>query len=90
MSQSYIGKSGWQLFHDIFREPQTHLWPLAEKHLYHQYHEHFDEVALCLDRMLKEAPDEAGKAWGRIATLVLINVCGDFKRIESINVAETY
>lgn len=80
---------GWQLFHDIFREPQTHLWPLAEKHLYYQYHEYFEEVAPYLNRMLSEAPDEAGEAWGRIATLALLSGHieeGDlFQRLESMN-----
>jgi len=60
---------GWQLFHKIFREPQIHLWPLAERHLYYQYHEHFSEVAPYLERMRLEAPAEAGEAWGRIAAL---------------------
>ncbi|XOF35428.1 MAG: AAA family ATPase [Candidatus Electrothrix sp. YB6] len=60
---------GWQLFEDIFRDAPTLLWPLAERHLYHQYHNHFDKVAPCLDRIQREAPAEAGEAWGRIATL---------------------
>jgi hypothetical protein len=85
---------GWQLFNDLFREPQTHLWPLAEKHLYHQYHEHFDEVAPCLDRMLEEAPDETGNAWGRIATLAVLSghITEDdlFQRLESMNLNEAW
>ncbi|MCI5227211.1 MAG: hypothetical protein D3918_11310, partial [Candidatus Electrothrix sp. AX2] len=60
---------GWQLFEDIFQDAPTLLWPLAERHLYHQYHNHFDKVAPCLDRIQQEAPHEAGEAWGRIATL---------------------
>ncbi|MCI5183957.1 MAG: hypothetical protein D3921_15805, partial [Candidatus Electrothrix sp. AW1] len=60
---------GWQLFEDIFRDAPTLLWPLAERHLYHQYHNHFDKVSPCLDRIQQEAPHEAGEAWGRIATL---------------------
>ncbi|MCI5224287.1 MAG: hypothetical protein D3924_16870, partial [Candidatus Electrothrix sp. AR4] len=60
---------GWQLFEDIFRDAPTLLWPLAERHLYHQYHNHFEKVAPCLDRIQQEAPTEAGEAWGRIATL---------------------
>ncbi len=65
--------SGWQLFHDVFRETQTHLWPLSEQHLYYQYHECFDEVAPYLERMRIEAPDEAGESWGRIATLATLS-----------------
>jgi hypothetical protein len=60
---------GWGLFHDIFREPQTHLWPLAERHLYHQYQGHFAEVGPCLERILSEAPQAAAGTWSRIATL---------------------
>jgi hypothetical protein len=63
---------GWQLFNDIFREPQIHLWPLAEQHLYHQYHDYFSDVVPFLDRMRKEAPDEAGGSWGRIMTLATL------------------
>jgi len=85
---------GWQLFHDIFREPQTHLWPLAEKHLYHQYHEHFEKVAPCLKRMLNEAPDETGNAWGRIATLAVLSghIEEDdlFQQLESMNLNEAW
>jgi len=64
---------GWQVFFDIFREPQAHLWPLAERHLYHQYHDHFDEVAPFLKRMQEESPQEAADAWGRIMTLATLS-----------------
>uniref|UniRef100_UPI0040571175 NACHT domain-containing protein n=1 Tax=Candidatus Electrothrix sp. TaxID=2170559 RepID=UPI0040571175 len=64
---------GWQLFDDIFRDAPTLLWPLAERHLYHQYHNHFDKVAPCLDRIQQEAPAEASEAWGRIATLASLD-----------------
>lgn len=85
---------GWQLFQDIFREPQTHLWPLGERHLYYQYHEHFDEVAPYLERMRIEAPDEAGEAWGRIATLASLSEHIEqddlFRRLESTNLASAW
>ena len=85
---------GWQLFHDIFREPQTHLWPLAEKYLYHQYHEYFEEVAPCLKRMRNEASYEAGGAWGRIATLAVLSghIEEDnlFQQLESMNLTEAW
>lgn len=85
---------GWQLFRDIFREPQTHLWPLAEKHLYHQYHEYFEEVAPCLNRMRNEASDEAGGAWGRIATLAVLSghIEEDnlFQQLESMNLTKAW
>ena len=64
---------GWQFFRDIFRESQTHLWPLAERHLYYQYHEYFSEVAPYLERMIHEAPDETGEPWGRLVTLALLS-----------------
>lgn len=64
---------GRQLVNDIFREPQTHLWPLAEPYLYHQYHEHFGDIARFLRRMQIEAPEEAGEAWGRLAALALLS-----------------
>ena len=85
---------GWQLFQDIFREPQTHLWPLAERHLYYQYHEHFGEVAPFLERLLIEAPNEAGEAWGRIATLASLSEHIEqddlFRRLESTNLASAW
>jgi len=85
---------GWQLFHDIFREPQIHLWPLAERHLYHQYREHFDDVAPFLERMRVEAPEEAGSAWGRIATLISLSgrIGQDdlFQQLESLNTASAW
>jgi hypothetical protein len=64
---------GWQVFRDIFREPQKHLWPLAERHLYHQYQAHFSLVAPHLDRMRVEASQEAGGAWGRLSSLALLS-----------------
>jgi len=64
---------GWQLFEDIFRDAPTLLWPLAERHLYHQYHNHFDQVAPCLERIQQEAPAEAGENWGRIAALASLD-----------------
>ena len=64
---------GWQLFNDIFRDSQTLLWPLAERHLYYQYNEHFDKVAPCLDRIRKEAPNEGGSTWGRITALASLS-----------------
>ncbi len=64
---------GWQLFEDIFRDTPTLLWPLAERHFYHQYHNHFDKVAPCLDRIQQEVPAEAGEAWGRISALASLD-----------------
>jgi hypothetical protein len=64
---------GWRLFDDIFRDAPTLLWPLAGHQLYHQYHNHFDKVAPCLDRIQQEAPAEAGETWGRIATLASLD-----------------
>ncbi len=64
---------GWQLFDDIFRDAPTLLWPLAERHLYYQYREHFDKVAPYLDRIQQEAVHEAGKIWGHIATLASLD-----------------
>ncbi len=64
---------GWQLFEDIFRDGPALLWPLAERHLYHQYHDHFDKVAPCLDRIQQETPAEAGEAWGRITALTSLD-----------------
>lgn len=79
---------GWQLFRDIFHEPQRLLWPLAERHLYYQYHEHFDDVAPFLERMLSESPKESAKVWARITTLASISGHIDqddlFQRLEFI------
>lgn len=60
---------GWQLFQDIFREQQIHLWPLAERQLYYEYNRNFDKVSPCLDRIREEALNEAGGTWGRITAL---------------------
>ncbi len=62
---------GWQLFYDIFRERQDHLWPLAERHLYHQYMEYFDDVAPCLDRICAEAIEEGRGRLGKNCNSVL-------------------
>lgn len=64
---------GWQLFNDIFRDPQILLWSLAERHLYYQYGEYFEKVAPCLDRIRSEAPNEAGSTWGRITALASLS-----------------
>jgi hypothetical protein len=85
---------GWQLFDDIFRDAPTLLWPLAERHLYYQYREHFDKVAPCLDRIQQEAPAEAGEAWGRIATLASLDghLPQDslFAQLEQANIAKQW
>ena len=60
---------GWQLFADVFREPQTHLWVHAERCLYYQYRDHFERVRPYLDRLLQEDMEGAGDTWGRISTL---------------------
>ena len=85
---------GWQLFEDIFRDTPTLLWPLAERHIYHQYHNHFDKVAPCLERIQQEAPTEAGEAWGRIATLASLtgHLSQDslFAQLEETNIAKQW
>jgi hypothetical protein len=85
---------GWKLFHDIFREPQTHLWPIAERQFYYQYQEHFDEVAPDLERLRLEAPEEGGKTWGRIATLAAlsghIEASDLFRQLESMNLPSAW
>uniref|UniRef100_UPI004055A11A AAA family ATPase n=1 Tax=Candidatus Electronema sp. TaxID=2698783 RepID=UPI004055A11A len=85
---------GWQLFDDIFRDAPTLLWPLAERHLYYQYREHFDKVAPCLDRIRQEAPAEAGEAWGRIATFASLDghLPQDslFAQLEQTNIAKQW
>lgn len=60
---------GWQLLADVFKEPQLHLWKYAEKCLYYQYRNHFDQVAPYLNRLLQEGMEEAGETWGRISAL---------------------
>lgn len=85
---------GWQLFHDIFREPQTHLWPIAERQFYYQYHEHFDEVAPYLERLRVEALDEGGNTWARIAALAVlsghIEEAELFRQLESMNLSSAW
>lgn len=80
---------GWQLFRDIFREPQTYLWPLVESHLYHQYYEHFNDVAPYLNRMRIEVPVEAANSWARIITLATLSGHLDrnelFSQLKSVN-----
>ena len=63
---------GWQIFNIIFSKKQTHLWGLAERFLYYQYHENFEMVKPCLDRIKNEAIDEAGASWGRLSALCMI------------------
>jgi ATPase family associated with various cellular activities (AAA) len=83
-------RSSWgrQLFNDIFTEPQTHLWPLAERYLYRQYHEYFEYVAPLLHRMRTEAPEESAGTWGRIMTLASLSGHIDnddlFHQLESV------
>jgi hypothetical protein len=60
---------GWQLLADVFQEPQPRLWKYAERCLYYQYREHFDQVEPYLNRLLHEGMEEAGDTWGRISTL---------------------
>jgi len=60
---------GWQLFADVFREPQTHLWAHAGWCLYYQYRDHFERVKPYLDRLLREGIKQAGDTWGWISAL---------------------
>lgn len=64
---------GWQVFADIFNEPQTKLWLYAEKCLYYQYREHFDQIEPYLKRILQEGGEDAGEVWGRIAALACLS-----------------
>ena len=78
---------GWQLFNDVFQEPQTHLWSHAEAFFYSQYWDHFDEMAPYLERLRREALEEAGDTWGRIATLS--NLAGHIEHDELFAILAT-
>jgi hypothetical protein len=60
---------GWELFHLTLQGVPAFLWPLTERVLYHNYYEDFSRVEGYLNRMKKEALDEAGDTYGRILTL---------------------
>ena len=60
---------GWQLLADVFQEPQPRLWKYAERCLYYQYRDRFDQVEPYLNRLLHEGLEEVGGAWGRLSTL---------------------
>jgi hypothetical protein len=64
---------GWELFTDIFQEPQPRLWKYAERCLYNNYHDRFNLVSLYLERIFQEGMEEAGDSWGRISALACLS-----------------
>ncbi|MCE5226658.1 MAG: hypothetical protein LLG05_12475, partial [Porphyromonadaceae bacterium] len=80
---------GWQIFNIIFNKKHTLLWVLAERFLYYQYHENFEMVKPCLDRIKNEAINEAGATWGRLSALCMIqgysNQQDFFKELKEID-----
>ena len=60
---------GWQMLADVFQEPQPLLWQYAERCLYYQYRDQFNQVSPYLDRLWDEGMANAGEMWGRIFTL---------------------
>jgi len=64
---------GWQLFYDVFREPQSGLWKEASQCFYYQYYSYFDRVKPYLDKLIKEAPNDAGEVWSHISALAYLS-----------------
>ena len=64
---------GWALFTATFAQPDSRLWPHAERCLYYQYHEHYEQVRPWLDRLESEDLETAGDVWGRIAALTCLS-----------------
>ncbi len=85
---------GWQIFNTIFDKTQTHLWALAERFLYNQYYNNFEMVKPCLDRIKKEAINEAGATWGRLSALCMIqghiNKQEFFNELDELNIKDAW
>lgn len=67
--QSKNGDLGWQLFHEVMKEPSG-LWTYSEHCLYYAYHRHVDQVEPILDQIYCEGIGKDLETWGRISALV--------------------
>lgn len=85
---------GWQLFGDVFEEPQGALWKEASYCFYYQYYSNFDRVKPYLDKLLNEAQSEAGNVWSHISTLAYLSgyITEDelFTTLEYLNLNEAW
>jgi hypothetical protein len=64
---------GWRLFDILVVDVTPKVWPHTERCLYYNYHNHFDRIEPCLDRIYNHAMDQAGETWGRISTLAYLS-----------------
>jgi len=63
---------GWDLLDRCVTTPHPALLELAGEALYYQLRDQFGRVAPYLNRMLAEAPGQAGETWSRLSTLAVL------------------
>jgi hypothetical protein len=64
---------GWRLLSSICEGDVPSMWEWAEKAFYYQLRDSFERARPFLDRMAREAPDEAGETWGRLSMLAALH-----------------
>lgn len=76
--QSLQSDLGWELFDLATQKSTTGLWAIAERCLYHTYHQKFDIVYPRLSRLYHDGQDKDLETWGRISALAALSKHIDF------------
>lgn len=91
--QSLDSKLGWELF-QIAMKDAVGLWNSAERCLYYLYHDHFEMVAPCLERIYREGNNQDMETWGRISALAAltrhIDIDDFIDKLNSMDITEAW
>jgi hypothetical protein len=91
--QSRAPELGWELFHRATGDV-VGLWESAERCLYYAYHNHFEIVAPCLERIYREGSKEDMETWGRISALSAltghIEVANFIDQLKTLGITEAW
>lgn len=71
--QSHRPDFGWELFELAMRDRAEGLWAMAERCLYHAYHQRYNIVDPWLVRLYREGRGKDLETWGRICALAALS-----------------